>query len=66
MPPSGFNQKAVKGALQFIEGCYEDLDEEVKSGKHPDFKTALAYELKQLESALSKLHINTKGELVER
>ena len=61
MPPSGFNQKAVRGAMQFIEACYEDLEAEVNSGKHPDFKTALEYELRQLESALSKLHINDKG-----
>jgi tetrahydromethanopterin S-methyltransferase subunit E len=66
MPPSGFNQKAVKGALQFIQGCYEDLEAEVKSGKHPDFRTALEYEIHQLDSALTKLHINSAGELVER
>jgi hypothetical protein len=54
------------GAMQFIQGCYEDLAEEVRSGKHPNFETALKHELSQLESALSKLHIDEKGNVVER
>jgi hypothetical protein len=66
MPPSGFNQRAVRGALEFIKGCYEDLNEEVKAGKHPNFEAALNHELTQLESALSQLHVNDKGEVVER
>ena len=66
MPPSGFNQKAVQGALQFIKGCYEDLREEVRCGKHPSFEEALDHELSQLEKALAKVHINEHGNLVER
>lgn len=66
MPPSGFSTKAVKGALQFIGGCYEDLLAEVKAGKHPDIETAIAYELRQIESALSQLHIDPVGNLVKR
>jgi len=66
MPPCGFNQKAVKGALEFIKGCYEDLEEEVKSGKHANFEAALDFELKNLENALEKLHIDSEGNLVER
>lgn len=66
MPPSGFNKKSVVGAMQFIKGCYEDLQEEVRSGKHASFEAALDHEVSQLESALSKLHINERGEPVER
>ncbi len=66
MPPSGFSKYAVQGALQFIQGCYEDLQQEVESGKHPDFETAVAYEIKQIDSALTQLHINEQGELINR
>lgn len=66
MPPCGFNQKAVKGALEFIKGCYEDLQQEVKEGKHPNFEAALDHELENLENALTKLHIDKEGNLVER
>lgn len=66
MHPSGFNTRAVKGALEFIKGCYEDLQQEIKGGKHPDFETAIDHEIGQIESALTKLHINDKGEPVER
>lgn len=66
MPPSGFNQRAVTGALEFVKGCYEDLITEVQSGKHPDFETAIKYELSQLEKALGKVHIDKEGRLVER
>ena len=66
MPPCGFNQKAVKGALQFIQGCYEDLQEEVQQGKHANFEEALKHELSNLEKALTKLHIDKDGNVVER
>lgn len=66
MPPSGFNTRSVRGALQFIQGCYEDLRDEVRTGKHPDFETAIDHEIRQIESALTKLHINERGEPVER
>lgn len=66
MPPCGFNQRAVRGALEFIKGCYEDLEAEVASGKHPDIPSAIEAELKNLEGALSQLHIDEAGKLVER
>lgn len=66
MPPSGFNQRAVKGALEFVKGCYEDLQAEVKAGKHPNMEAAIKYELAQLENALKQIHINRKGRLVKR
>lgn len=66
MPPSGFNQHAVRGALQFVKGCYEDLQAEVKAGKHPSMEAAIEYELAQLEKALVEVHINKAGHLVRR
>lgn len=66
MPPSGFNTHVVKGALQFVSGCYEDLLEEVRSGKHPSFEAAIEFELGQIEKALSSLHINPQGHLVKK
>lgn len=66
MPPSGFNTHAVKGALQFVEGCYRDLQAEVAAGRHPNMEAAIKYELAQIERALSTLHIDPQGRLVER
>ena len=66
MPPSGFSKKAIEGALQFIGSCYEDLLEEVKSGKHPNAQAAIEYELRQIKNALDQLHINKHGKLVRR
>ncbi|MFA5020666.1 MAG: hypothetical protein WC517_01235 [Patescibacteria group bacterium] len=66
MPPSGFSSKAVKGALVFIQGCYEDLLEEVRSGKHKDYQEGIEYEISQIDNALSKLHIDAEGNIVER
>lgn len=66
MPPSGFSTNAVKGALQFIEGCYKDLLQEVKEGKHASIEDAIEYELRQIESALSQIHIDEGGVLVNK
>jgi hypothetical protein len=66
MPPSGFNKNVVEGALAFVRGCYLDLLEEVRSGKHASYEAAIEFELKQIERVLLKLHINEAGELVER
>lgn len=66
MPPSGFSQRAVQGALVFVQTCYEDLLEEVRSGKHVSFEAAIQFEISQIEKALTKLHIDPAGQLVER
>lgn len=66
MPPSGFSSGAVRGALQFVQGCYEDLLAEVESGKHKTYEDAIKFELSQIEKALSQLHITKEGELVSR
>jgi len=65
MPPSGFSKKAVKGALIFVRGCYEDLLEEVRSGKHKSYEDGIEYEIAQIDKALSRLHIDAGGNLVE-
>lgn len=66
MPPSGFSKRTVEGLLQFVRGNYEDLREEVRSGKHPSVEAAIDYEIAQLGKALEKLHIDKEGSLVER
>ena len=65
-PPSGFSKKAVKGLLWFVEGCYEDLSKEVKSGKYKTFEEAVETELGQIRKAVSKLHIDPEGNLIEK
>ncbi len=66
MPPSGFKRKAVEAALGFVAACYEDLLEEVKSGKHPTYEAAIKHELAQIRHSLERAHIAPDGELVER
>jgi len=66
MPPSGFSQKAVKGSLIFIQSCYEDLLEEVRAGKHKSYEEGIKYEISQIEKALTKLHIDSSGNIVDR
>jgi hypothetical protein len=65
MPPSGFSKPVIAGALQFVGGCYRDLLQEVKDGKHASFEKAIEYELSQINKALRSLHINQQGNLVD-
>ena len=64
MPPSGFSKTVVAGALQFVGGCYRDLLQEVKDGKHASFEKAIEHELSQIDKALHSLHIDDQGNLV--
>jgi len=58
MPPSGFNEKAIKGLLQFVEGCYEDLLDQVdSSADRTDVKQAIRNELKDIRSALESFSL---------
>jgi hypothetical protein len=66
MPPSGFSKHAVEGVLVFIQTCYQDLLEEVRSGKHASFEEAIEFEIRQIDKALSKLHIDENGRMVEK
>lgn len=51
MPPSGFSQKAINGLLMFVEGCYEDLLQEIKDGKKTE-KQAIKEELDNIRTYL--------------
>ena len=66
MPPSGFSQKAVNGALIFVQGCYEDLLKEVRSGKHESYEAGIEYEISQIKKALMSIHINEEGKLTKQ
>ena len=66
MPPRRLNQKALRGALMFAKECYEDLLKDVRSGKFKTYEDAIQYELDLIEKALANLHVDTKGNLVER
>jgi hypothetical protein len=55
MPPSGFNEKAIKGLLVFISECYEDLLKEIDSGSEP--KNAIQKELENIRSFLKDFHL---------
>lgn len=62
MPPSGFNRKAVAGALQFVRACYEDLLEDVKTGKFGTYEEAIEHEMRTIDRALSDLHVQEGAE----
>jgi hypothetical protein len=66
MPPSGFSNTTIKGLLTFVKGNYEDLQQEVRDGKHLNFEAAIEHEIGQLDKALQKLHIDSHGKIVER
>jgi len=58
MPPSGFNPKAIRGLLQFLEACYEDLLRQLRKSSHPgDVKKAIRAELADISAALSRLSV---------
>ena len=65
MPPCGFNTSSVRGALAFIRGCYEDLLDQVRSGKFESYEEAIEFELNRL-TALSQLHIDESGKVTSR
>jgi hypothetical protein len=54
MPPSGFNKKAIDGLLQFLEGCYEDLQAKIAKtpGRPSDVHAAIEEELSEIRDAL--------------
>ena len=62
MPPSGFNQKAIKGLLIFVQACYEDLLKEIKKGKDKQGRRvtegqAIQKEINQIKEYLEKFNI---------
>jgi hypothetical protein len=63
MPPSGFSKNTIEGLLCYTKGNYEDLLEEVRSGKFKTVEEAIENEISQLDKALKKLHIDAEGNL---
>lgn len=61
MPPSGFSQKAVDGAVQFVRTCFEDLLTETRMGKHEDFKSAIIFEQGQTGGAPNRVDTEVHG-----
>jgi len=59
MPPSGFNEKAIEGLLQFLEGCYEDLQKKIAKspGKPADVKAAVKQELEEIRAELRRFSL---------
>ena len=55
MPPSGFNEKAIKGLLYFIKECYMDLLKGMDGGA--DSKEAIQKEIDDIESFLKGFKI---------
>lgn len=56
MPPSGFSQKAISGLLLFVEGCYEDLLQEIKDGKKTEDQ-AIQEELENIRTYLKNFRL---------
>jgi hypothetical protein len=56
MPPSGFNDKAIKGLLEFLEGCYEDLLIKIAKtpGRPSDVSAAIQEELDEIRQELER------------
>jgi len=48
--PKGYNERAIKGQLEFLRGCFECILEEVRAGK--PIKQALKEELEEIERRL--------------
>jgi hypothetical protein len=61
MPPSGFNEKAIKGLLEFLEGCYEDLQRKLASNPGLDVGTAIEEELAEIRAALESFSLAKHG-----
>lgn len=48
--PKGYNDKAIKGALLFLEGCFEVVLHDVKKGK--TVEQAIKEELAEIKQRL--------------
>lgn len=57
MPPCGFNEKAIAGLLQFVEGCYEDLLRKVDGVPKVDVEQAIKEELRDIREALESFNL---------
>ncbi len=64
--PQFDGKQAIRGNLQFMPVCYEDLETLIDSGMYPDYEAAIAAQLSRLEQELAKLHLNDTGDIVAR
>ncbi|MGZ8874242.1 MAG: hypothetical protein ACXW1F_04730 [Halobacteriota archaeon] len=62
MPPSGFNEKAIRGLLQFVEGCYDDLLIKIRRDPSLTIERAIEDELLDIRKALESFDLETVNE----
>lgn len=62
MPPSGFNEKAIVGLLQFVEGCYDDLLKKIRANPSLTIEDAIQEELAEIREALESFNLKTVNE----
>ncbi len=62
MPPSGFNEKAIVGLLQFVEGCYDDLLKMIQADPELTVEKAIEHELKDIREALESFNLKEMKE----
>lgn len=62
MPPSGFNEKAIVGLLQFVEGCYDDLLKKIRATPGLTIEDAIQEELAEIRAALESFNLKTVNE----
>ena len=60
MPPSGFNEKAINGLLEFVEGCYDDLLKKIDTTPGLGVRTAIVEELAEIRAALESFSLKDK------
>jgi hypothetical protein len=62
VPPSGFNEKAIVGLLQFVEGCYDDLLKKIRANPGLTIEDAIQEELAEIREALESFNLKTVNE----
>lgn len=62
--PKGYNDKAIAGLLQFLQGCNECVLEEVERGK--TFEQAMNEELDEIRRRLEKDKVVTTNTFPRR
>ncbi len=62
MPPSGFNKKAIRGLLEFVEGCYEDLLLKLRDDPKAKVEDAIQDELAEIRRALEEFSLKNVGQ----
>jgi hypothetical protein len=55
MPPSGFNQKAINGLLEFVKACYEHVLSDYQSTNEVTYLKEKSSELEKITTESLKL-----------